>query len=118
MMTERRLNMKRVLFLFLENGPAAIKALERIRNSGFNGTLVGAASLRHAFDERLPEERAFFSLTNWEADNRKESTVSMFIIEDDHIDILKGTIREVTESFHLVSGALFSLPLDDYEGIF
>lgn len=111
--------MKRVLFLFLENGPAAVRALENIRSSGFNGTLVGGASLRHALDGgKLPEEHAFFHLAHWEIEDKKESTVSMFIVDEDHLELLKNTIRDYTDHFKSVKGGFYSLPLDDYEGTF
>lgn len=110
--------MKRVLFLFLENGQPAINALEEIRSEGYNGTLVGGASLRHAFEDMLPEERHFFSLANWEADNNKESTLSLFIVDEKDVDVLKDAIRKCTDDFKTVKGAFFSLPLDDYEGSF
>jgi len=110
--------MKRILFLFLENGSAAIRALENIRSSGFNGTLVGGASLRHALEGKLPEEHSFFHLANWEAENEDESTVSMFIVDDSELDVLKNTIRDYTEHFQAVRGAMFSISLNDYEGAF
>ena len=110
--------MKRVLFLFLENGNEAIKALENIRSSGFNGMLVGGASLRHALDGHLPEEHSFFHLAHWEVENKEESTVSMFIVDEDHVDLLKNTIRDYTDHFKTVKGAFYTLPLNDYEGTF
>ena len=110
--------MKRILFLILENGSPAIRALENIRESGFNGTLIGGSSLRHALEGKLPEEHSFFHLAHWEAENAEESTVSMFIVDQDQIEVLKTTIREHTEHFQDVKGAMFTIPLDDYEGAF
>lgn len=110
--------MKRILFLILENGSAAIRALENIRSSGYNGTLLGGSSLRHALEGKLPEEHSFFHLAHWEAENKDESTVSMFVIDNDKVDELKKTIREHTENFQSVKGAMFTLPLEDYEGAF
>lgn len=110
--------MKRILFLILENGSAAIRALENIRSSGFNGTLIGGSSLRHALEGKLPEEHSFFHLAHWEAENEDESTVSMFIVNDEEIETLKKAIRDCTEHFQAVRGAMFTLPLEDYEGAF
>lgn len=108
--------MKRILYLFLENGPHALKVLETVKGSGFNGTLVGAASIKHALEEKLPEEHSFFSLYNWEAESDKESTFSMYIVEEEHLAPLKQAIRAATKDFREVKGAMFSLPIEDYEG--
>lgn len=110
--------MKRVLFLILENGNNSLHALEEIGNHGFNGTLIGGASLRHTLEGKLPEEHSFFHLAHWEAENKKESTVSMFVEDDDQLEELKKTIRKCTNHFNDVKGAFFTIPLEDYEGTF
>lgn len=110
--------MKRVLFLILGNGAKSLHALEEINSHGFNGTLVGGASLRHTLEGKLPEEHSFFHLAQWEADNKKESTVSIFIENEEQLEELKKTIRKYTDNFKSVKGAFFTIPLEDYEGTF
>ena len=108
--------MKRVLFLFLENGQPAMNALEEIRSEGYNGTLVGGASLRHAFEDMLPEERHFFSLANWEADNNKESTLSLFIVDEKDIASLKdakGKLTLLTDELGKLADTAFSVDDND-----
>lgn len=110
--------MKRILYLILDSGEAALDAYRSIKKSGFNGTLVESASLRHALDWGYPEERHFFSLAAYEASqNKEESTFAMFIVDEERLEDLKNTIREHTDHFHKVKGAMFSKKIEDYEGV-
>ena len=109
--------MKKILYLILESSEATSEAYESIKNSGFNGTLIESASLRHALDYAYPEERHFFSLSAYESSkNKEESTVALFIVDNEKINILKDTIRTHTDNFTKVKGAMFSIDLIDYEG--
>ncbi len=110
--------MKRILYLFLESGEAALEAYSSIKKSGYNGTLIESASLRHALLFSEPEDRHFFSLSAYEASlHKEESTFAMFIVDEDKLESLKETIREHTDSFHKVKGAMFSKKIEDYEGV-
>ncbi len=109
--------MKKILYLILDSGEAALDAYESIKKSGYNGTLIESASLRHALDLGYPEDRYFFSLAAYEASkDKEESTFALFIVDADKLETLKETIREHTDNFHKVKGAMFSRTIDDYEG--
>ena len=108
--------MKKILYLILESSEATSEAYESIKNSGFNGTLIESASLSHALDYAY-QERHFFSLSAYESSkNKEESTVALFIVDNEKINILKDTIRTHTDNFAKVKGAMFSIDLIDYEG--
>lgn len=108
--------MKRILYLFLENSPVALEAMQAIKDSGFNGTVVETISLRHAMEGNLPEETHFFSLMNWNVMNDQESTLSMYLVDEERVDALKEAIREHTDGFKKVKGAMFTKKIEDYEG--
>ena len=40
----------------------------------------------------------------------------MYIVDESSLEDLKKTIREVTENFTRVKGAMFSYQIQDYEG--
>ena len=108
--------MKRILYLILKNGPQALSVLDAIKKEGYNGTVVETASLKHALEERY-EDHQFFSLQSWERMvGQGESTFSMYIVDESSLEDLKKTIREVTENFTRVKGAMFSYQIQDYEG--
>ncbi len=110
--------MKRILYLFLESGEAALEAYSSIKRSGYNGTLIESASLRHTLDFSELADRHFFSLSSYEASqNKEESTFAMFIVDESKLDDLKNTIREHTDNFRKVKGAMFSKAIEDYEGV-
>lgn len=108
--------MKRILYLFLENSPTAIEVLRSIKEKGFNGTMLETISLRHAIDGNLPEETHFFNLMDWSILDSKESTVSMFLIDDSRVDELKDSVREHTDNFTRIKGGMFTKKIEDFEG--
>ena len=108
--------MKRILYLFLENSPIAIEVLQSIRDGGFNGTMLETISVRHALDGNLPEETHFFNLMDWDILNNRESTVTMFLIDEDKVETLKQTIRDHTQNFNKVKGGMFTKKVEDFEG--
>lgn len=108
--------MKRILYLFLENSPTALEVLRSIKEKGFNGTMLETISLRHAIDGNLPEETHFFNLMDWSILNSQESTVSMFLIDEEKVEELKDSIREHTDNFKKIKGAMFTKKIEDFEG--
>ncbi|MCF0113625.1 MAG: hypothetical protein HUJ60_06610 [Bacilli bacterium] len=109
--------MKHILYLFLKNGPMALQAFSEIKEKGFNGTIIETASLRHALEDRFEDHPLFFSLSQWESMmNSGESTLSMYIVDDEHLLALKETIRHATGHFETIKGGMFSMPIENYEG--
>ncbi len=108
--------MKRILYLFLENSPVAVEVLQAVKEKGYNGTMLETISVRHAIESTLPEETHFFNLMDWDMLNTRESTVTMFLIDEDKVDDLKEEIRIHTGNFGKIKGAMFTKKIDDYEG--
>lgn len=108
--------MKRILYLFLENSPIAIEVLQAVKSKGYNGTVLETISVRHAIEGDLPEETHFFTLMDWDMLNEKESTLTMFLLDDEKVEGLKSAIREHTNNFKKIKGAMFTKKIEDYEG--
>ena len=107
--------MKKVLYVILKNNVDAYEILESLRNEGFNGTLIGSNSLRHALDA-FPEEHHFLNLRHIEDPESSESVLCMFVWEEDVIEVIRQRIREKTNNFKSVKGFMFSKNVEDYEG--
>ena len=107
--------MKKVLYVVLKNTPKAYETLEELRNLGFNGTIVGSNSLRHALDSD-PEEHHFLNLRHIEDTENSESLLCMFVWEEDVIDTIKEAVRKHTNNFKDIKGFMFSKVAEDYEG--
>lgn len=108
--------MKKLLYLILENSHRSLEVLDHLRLEGYNGTLMETASLRHAFDEEFQHDRHFFNLAQWEETQKNESTVTLFVEEETQMEKLKAAIRSSTSAFSKVRGAMFTIPLNDFEG--
>ena len=107
--------MKRILYLFLENSPIAVEVLGAVKKKGYNGTMLETISVRHAIDSEV-EETHFFSLMNWDMLNNRESSVTMFLVDETKVEDLKNEIREHTDDFKKVKGGMFTKKIDDFEG--
>ncbi len=107
--------MKRILYLFLENSPVALEVFHAVKEKGYNGTMLETISIRHAIEES-PEETHFLTLMNWDMLNNRESTVTMFLVDEEKVEGLKEEIRLHTENFHKIKGAMFTKKIEDYEG--
>lgn len=111
--------MKCILYLILESGHAALETFESIKEKGYNGTVIESASLRHSLEDAFPEDKHFFSLANYErVMDGRGATYALFIEDENNLSQLKDTIRELTDGFKRVKGAMFSQKIEDYEGAF
>lgn len=107
--------MKRILYLFLENSPIAVEVLSAVKEKGYNGTMLETISVRHAIESEV-EETHFFSLLNWDMLNNRESTVTMFLVDEEKVEPLKEEIRLHTNYFKKVKGGMFTKKVEDFEG--
>lgn len=107
--------MRKVLYVILKNTTEAFEILETLKNEGFNGTLIGSNSLKHAIDS-FPEENHFLNLRHIEDTEISESILCMFVWEEETIEIIRNRIREMTDHFQKVHGFMFSKNVEDYEG--
>ena len=111
--------MKKVLYLILENGTAALGVFETIRKAGYNGTLMHTTSLRHAMDENQPEDTHFFSLAAYERlHSHGEAMFALFVVDEEKLPGLKELVRENTNDFREIRGGMYSRDIEDYEGSF
>ena len=84
--------MKVELTLVLETTEKAHETLERIRDAGFNATVMSSESLRHALDY-YPGEHHFINLRHIEEKETLESVLCLFVIDDNRLEELKSVIR-------------------------
>ena len=110
--------MKKILYLILGKGAVALDVLDSIKKSGYNGTLIETASLRHALDDSFPEDKHFFSLVNYESHLKDESLLALFVVNEESLEPLKQCIRDHTDNFRKIKGGMFSRSISDYEGTF
>ena len=110
--------MKKILYLILGKDAVALDVLDSIKKSGYNGTLIETASLRHALDDTFPEDKHFFSLVNYESHLKDESLLALFVVNEESLEPLKQCIRDRTDSFRKIKGGMFSRSISDYEGTF
>jgi len=110
--------MKKILYLILGKDAVALDVLDSIKKSGYNGTLIETASLRHALDDTFPEDKHFFSLVNYESHLKEESLLALFVVNEESLEPLKQCIRDHTDNFKKIKGGMFSRSISDYEGTF
>ena len=110
--------MKKILYLILGKDAVALDVLDSIKKSGYNGTLIETASLRHALDDSFPEDKHFFSLVNYESHLKEESLLAFFVVNEESLEPLKQCIRDHTDNFRKIKGGMFSRSISDYEGTF
>jgi hypothetical protein len=110
--------MKKILYLILGKDAVALDVLDSIKRSGYNGTLIETASLRHALDDSFPEDKHFFSLVNYESHLKEESLLALFVVNEEYLEPLKQCIRDHTDNFKKIKGGMFSRSISDYEGTF
>ncbi|MBQ4182573.1 MAG: hypothetical protein II619_03305, partial [Bacilli bacterium] len=104
--------------LILGKDAVALDVLDSIKRSGYNGTLIETASLRHALDDTFPEDKHFFSLVNYESHLKDESLLALFVVNEESLEPLKQCIRDHTDNFRKIKGGMFSRSISDYEGTF
>ena len=107
--------MKRELYLVLKSTDDAYLTLEKLKNEGFNATVINTESLHHAVDY-YPGEHHFFTLRHFEQRETLESILCLFVVEENKLDELKKIIRKYTNNFNNIKGFMYSRPIEDYEG--
>ena len=109
--------MKRELFLVLESNNDTFETLQKIKEEGYNATVVSTESLRHAVDY-YPGEHHFFNLRHLEQKEMLESVFCLFVVDADKVDHLKEVIKNYTNNFQSIKGFMYSRAIKDYEGSF
>lgn len=108
--------MKVLFFAVLERGEASDLLLKDLSIKGYNGTLIQTESLKHTLKGH--EGSAFISLSEL-AENTPDTNNSMFfIIDEAKIPEIKNEFRDYTADFTKAHGAMFIIPIADFEGSF
>lgn len=107
--------MKKALYVVLKNTQQAHDTLEELKYRGYNGTIIGSNSLRHA-SEFQPEEQHFLNIRHIEDMDVSESILCIFVWDEQTIEEIKKAIREHTNNFKDIKGFMYSTTLTDYEG--
>jgi len=108
--------MKVLFFAVLERGAASSALLKDLSVRGYNATLIQTESLKHVLKGQ--EGSAFISLSEL-ADNTPDTNNSMFfIIDETKVPEIKKAFREYTADFTKAHGAMFIIPIADFEGSF
>jgi hypothetical protein len=108
--------MKVLFFAVLEKGAASDSLLKALSVKGYNGTLIQTESLKHVLKSH--DGAAFISLSEL-ADNTPDMNNSMFfIIDETKVPEIKQEFRDFTADFTKAHGAMFIIPIEDFEGSF
>lgn len=107
--------MKKALYLIIELNDDSYSVLQKIKERGFNATIISTESLRHAL-EYLPEEQHFYTLRHHEQKELITSATCIFVLDEEKLEELKQIIRETTNNFLDLKGFMYSKDLKDYEG--
>ena len=103
------------LYLVLKSGPEALHTLEVLKAHGFHGTVISSGSLR-TMTEDEPEEHHFFNLRHYEKGMSPASLVCLFLLSEEKTEEAKELIRNTTDDFKAIKGAMYSQDIPDYEG--
>ncbi len=113
--------MKVLLYSILDKGPRTDALHRAIFKKGYNASILETSGLRHVLEEMdEPHKMATLSLSDI-AETPQEyagSTTMFIILDEDKVEEVKSLIREYTESFQKIHGAMFAFPIPSYEGSF
>ena len=110
--------MKHLLFTTLENTKETHDLIQHLSKIGFNGTVLSSTSLKHVLQDEEEDVPSFFSLAHVHESKFVKNTTVYFILDDEDLEVVKAEIRTATKDFTVTKGAMFTAPLDSYEGSF
>ena len=111
--------MKQLVFLILDHGNLVDDIFRVLSKEGFNATVLQARSIKHMLEDEEHDDIHFLNISHLEKHiSFPASTFCYFIVEQDRVETLKGCIRETTDNFKKIKGAMFSYPISDFEGSF
>lgn len=112
--------MKILLFAVLERGEATDVLYSAIIRDGYNGTIIKTQSLKHVLNNPNLDNPAVLSLSQIaeETHSSGQNSTMFVIVDEDKLAKLQKDIREHTENFTKIHGAMFTVPIDSFEGSF
>lgn len=109
--------MLQLTYLIIDDSDVGEKALEKLSEAGFNGTVVPSTSLKHVLKNNK-EMPLFISLSHLDSNNFCEKTCVFILAEKERAKEISTIVRNITKDFTLCKGAIISLPVEYYEGSF
>ncbi|MBP5217110.1 MAG: hypothetical protein J6038_04670 [Bacilli bacterium] len=109
--------MKVMLFCVFEDSRETQQMLSSLQEDGYNGTLMGASSVNHAFS-RKADGVASYSLSDFAEGVKDPNLTAFFLLEEEELRKVQSIIREKTENFQKIHGMMVVLPATSYEGSF
>lgn len=110
--------MKAILNLYLALNEHTYELLAKIKEAGYNGTIINTVSLKHELEGTEEDEVHILTLHAIEKRHVTESLTCRFVVEESQLEELKQIVRDLTGHFSLVHGGMYSRLLPDYEGTF
>lgn len=111
-------DMKKILILILDHGDIVDDLFKKLSAEHYNATVLQARSIKHLLEDEESEHLHFFNLSHLEKNLYAGSTFCYFIVDSEKLDNLKNIIRNETETFKKIKGAMFAYDIPDYEGTF
>ncbi len=107
------------LTIMLEHTHESELVLRDILDSGYNGTIIAADSLKHTFlhDEKA-KVPAFLSLIHLDNLEQSKNIMVVMILTNEELSKVKSIVHDETESFTKIKGCMYTTALLDYEGSF
>ncbi len=107
----------RLLFINLKNESEFKHVLHEINDLGLNGIVLPSISVHNAMHEDSLESVPIFGfLTKISRRSFDSGHTLMMLISAGKIDEIKAKVRETVKDL-TGKGVMFSLPVDDYEGL-
>lgn len=112
--------MKVMLFAVLERGRATDELYSAIIADGYNGTIIKTQSLKHILRNEEFENAATLSLSQIAEETHEggQNSTMFVIVDEKKLSRLQQDIREHTENFTRIHGAMFVVPISSFEGSF
>ncbi|MBO4541231.1 MAG: hypothetical protein J5736_04570 [Bacilli bacterium] len=109
--------MKVMLFCVFEDSRETQEMLSSLQEDGYNGTLMGASSVNHAFS-RKRNAVAAYSLSDYAEGVKDPNLTAFFLLDEEELPKVQGIIREKTSGFEKIHGMMVVLPAASFEGSF
>ena len=109
-----------MLFAVLERGRETDALYATLIADGYNGTLIKTQSLKHVLQNEDLAKAAALSLSDI-AENTHEpgqNSTMFVIVEQEKLPRLQDDIRRLSGNFQKIHGAMFVVPIQDFEGSF
>ncbi len=104
-----------MLYVVLDKGEDTRLLLNQIVKDGYNGTLIRTKGIKHLSGD---DTSAYLSLSQIAENTDDASATVFFILEEDKLVPLQNEIKKGTDHFKKIHGAMFVLPIKDFEGSF